>query len=68
MFLLNQKIIISPICQYFWHHILFAAELEEPKIGMWSKGLKGKSQPLVHFIWSKAITFNINPLPHNPVF
>ena len=29
-----------PICQYFRHHILFAAALEEPKIGVLSKGLK----------------------------
>ena len=38
-FLLNQKI-ISPYVIVFDIISLFAAELEEPKIGMWGKGLK----------------------------
>ena len=29
-----------PICQYFWHHIFIVAELEEPQIGIWGKGLR----------------------------
>ena len=28
------------ICPYFCHHILFVAELEEPKIGISGKGLR----------------------------
>ena len=28
-----------PICPYFRHYILFAAELEEPKLGTPGKGL-----------------------------
>ena len=38
-FLLNQKI-VSPFVIIFDIISLFAAELEEPKIGMWGKGLK----------------------------
>ena len=37
-FLLGQ-IIVSPIVHIFDIISLFAAELEEPKIGMWGKGL-----------------------------
>ena len=36
-FLLNQKI-VSPFGNIFDILSLFAAELEEPKIGMWGKG------------------------------
>ena len=38
-FLLNQKI-VSLFVNIFDIISLFAAELEEPKIGMWGKGLK----------------------------
>ena len=38
-FLLYQKI-VSPFVHIFDIISLFAAELEEPKIGLWSKGLK----------------------------
>ena len=38
-FLLNQKI-VSPFVNIYDIISLFAAELEEPKIGMWGKGLK----------------------------
>ena len=31
-----------PICQYYDIIPLFAAELEEPKTGMWGKGLMGE--------------------------
>ena len=37
----------TPICQYFWHHIFISAELEEPKIGMWGKGLIIQSRLLM---------------------
>ena len=37
-FLLNQKI-VSPFVNIFDIILLIAAELEEPKIGMWCKGL-----------------------------
>ena len=37
-FLVNQKI-ISPFVNIYDIISLFAAELEEPKIGMWDKGL-----------------------------
>ena len=39
-FLLNQKI-VSQFVNIFYIKSLFAAELEEPKIAMWDKGLKG---------------------------
>ena len=33
-------IIVSPICPYFWHHIFTCCWIfEEPKIGIWGKGL-----------------------------
>ena len=36
----TQSEICIHICQYFFYFIsLFAAELEEPKIGIWGKGL-----------------------------
>ena len=38
-FILNQKI-LSPFVNIFDIISLFAAELVEPKIGMWGKGLK----------------------------
>ena len=38
-FLFNQKI-ISPFVSIYDIISLFAAELEEPKIGMWGKGLR----------------------------
>ena len=38
-FLLNQKI-VSPFVNIFDIISLFAAEMEEPKIGIWGKGLR----------------------------
>ena len=43
-FLLNQKIVF-PFVNIFDIISLLAAELEEPKIGMWGKGLR---EELVH--------------------
>ena len=44
-----------PICQYVAS--LFAAELQEPKIGMWGKGLIGTFQLLsaASLIWDGLI-------------
>ena len=36
-FLLNEKIVF-PFVNIFYNISLFAAELEEPKIGIWGKG------------------------------
>ena len=41
-FLLNQKI-VAQFVNIFDIISLFAAELEEPKIGMWGKGLKSNN-------------------------
>ena len=41
-FLLNQKIVFSPFVNIYDIISLFAAELEEPKISMWGKELKGR--------------------------
>ena len=43
-FLFNQ-ILVSPVCSYFRHRILFAAEMEEPKIGISGKRLKKNGSP-----------------------
>ena len=44
-FLLNQKI-ISQVVRIFYIISLFVAELEEPKIGMWGKGLNNLTHRL----------------------
>ena len=49
-FLLNQKI-VSPFVNIFDIITIFADELEEPKIGMWDKGLKNKRNPGEAHFW-----------------
>ena len=49
-FLLNQ-ILVSPVVHFFFYIIsLYADELEEPKIGIWGKGLKSLKKP-----WQKTL-------------
>ena len=58
-FVLNQKI-VSPFVNIFVIS-LFAAELEEPEIGMWSKGLNSiQIQPMNYFhLWSSKGAKNL---------
>ena len=61
-FLLNQKI-VSPFVNINDKIPLFAGELEEPKIGMWGKGLNSILFKLLAEAWDRMVCTPAQDLP-----